>query len=95
MSNKEAYKEKIRAQLDEWKAEADKLRARMKKKQADGKIDSSNYLDELKVKQQEARTKLKQLEDSSEDAWEDIKDGLEKATAELKESYKKARAKFS
>ncbi len=95
MSNKEAYKQKIRAQLDEWKAEADKLRARIKKKQADGKIDSSNYLDELKVKQQEARAKLKQLEDSGEDAWEDIKSGLEKATAELKESYQKARAKFS
>lgn len=95
MSNKEAYKQKIRAQLDEWKAEADKLRARIKKKQADGKIDSSNYLDELKVKQQEARAKLKQLEESGEDAWEDIKSGLEKATAELKESYQKARAKFS
>lgn len=95
MSNKEAYKEKIRAQLDEWKAEADKLRARIKKKQADGKIDSSKYLDELKVKQQEARAKLKQLEDSGEDAWEDIKSGLEKATAELKESYQKVRAKFN
>lgn len=95
MSNKEAYKAKIRAQLDEWKAEADKLRARIKKKQADGKIDSSNYLDELKIKQQEARAKLKQLEDSGEDAWDDIKSGLEKATAELKESFKKARSKFS
>lgn len=95
MSNKEAYKAKIRAQLDEWKAEADKLRARIKKSQADKKIDSSKYLDDLKVKQQDARAKLKQLESSGEDAWEDIKSGLDKATAELKDSFKKARSKFS
>lgn len=95
MSNKEAYKQKVRAQLDEWKAEADKLRAKIKKNQADKKIDSSKYLDELKVKQQEARAKLKQLEDSGEDAWEDIKSGLEKATSELKSSFQKARAKFN
>ncbi|MCG2590549.1 hypothetical protein [Rhodohalobacter sulfatireducens] len=95
MSNKEAYKEKIRAQLDEWKAEADKLRARIKQKQAEGKIDSQKYLDELKVKQSKARAKLEELEDAGEDAWEDIKKGLEKATADLKETYSKAKRKFS
>lgn len=95
MTNKEAYKQKIRAQLDEWRADADKLKARMKKKQADSEIDYSKYINELKEKQQKARTKLEQLEDAGEDAWEDIKAGLEKATDELKQSYQKARAKFN
>jgi len=31
MENKEAYRKKIEAQLDEWKAEADKLRAKFKR----------------------------------------------------------------
>ncbi len=95
MTNREAYKQKVQAQLDEWKADADKLRAKIKKKQADRKIDSQKYLDELKVKQTQARAKLKQLEEASEDAWDDIKAGLENATAELKQSYAKAKAKFN
>lgn len=95
MTNREAYKQKVRAQLDEWKADADKLRAKMKQKQADNKIDTQKYLDELKVKQQQARAKLEQLEEAGEDAWEDIKSGLEKATSELKQSYAKARSKFN
>lgn len=95
MSNKEAYKQKVRAQLDEWKAEADKLRAKIKKNQADKKIDSQKYLDELKEKQKRVRAKLEQLEDASEDAWEDLKDGLEKTSAELKQTFTKVRSKFS
>lgn len=58
MENKEAYKKKIEAQLDEWKAEAEKLKARMKKAQADSEIDYSKYINDLKEKQKRARKKL-------------------------------------
>lgn len=95
MANREAYKEKIRAQLDEWKAEADKLRAKMRQKQAESKIDTSKYLDEIKKNRKRVKAKLEELEDAGEDAWDDIKAGLEKATSELKESFSKARKKFS
>lgn len=95
MDNREAYKQKIRAQLDEWRADVDKLRAKMKQKQADNKLETSGYMEEIKEKQRQARVKLEQLEDAGEDAWDEIKAGLEKATSELKQSYAKARSKFS
>ncbi|WP_234570861.1 hypothetical protein [Rhodohalobacter sp. 614A] len=95
MANREAYKQKVRAQLDEWKADVDKLRAQIKQKQADRKIDTSKYMDEIRKNQKRVRAKLEELEDAGEDAWDDIKSGLDKATDELKQSYAKAKSKFN
>ena len=95
MENKEAYRKKIEAQLDEWKAEADKMRAKFNKKKAETEIDYSNYLDDLKEKQKNARAKLKKLEEAGGGAWKELKTGLEKATADLKKSFEKARKRMN
>ena len=95
MENKEAYRKKIEAQLDEWIAEADKLRAKFKKKKAETEIDYSNYLDDLKEKQKNARSKLKKLEEAGEGAWKELKAGIEKAKIDLKKSFENAKEKLN
>lgn len=95
MENKEAYRKKIEAQLDEWKAQAEQIRAKMKKKQAETKIDYSDTLDELDKRQDLARNKLDELKRSSGEAWSDIREGMEEAAESLKDSIQKARTKFN
>lgn len=95
MENKEAYRKKVEAQLDEWKAEADKMRAKFNKKKAESEIEYGKYLDTLKEKQKKARARLRKLEDAGEDAWEELKKGVDKATHDIKKSIDKAKSKLS
>ena len=55
MNKKEAYEKKFEAQLDEWKAEADILRAKADKADAEVRIKYHEQIQKLQTKQQEAR----------------------------------------
>lgn len=77
MNMKESYQQKLQAQLDQWGAEIDKLKARADKADADVKLEHYEQTEDLKVKQQEASDKLDDLMAASDDAWEDLKAGVE------------------
>lgn len=95
MENREAYRKKIEAKLDEWKAEADKLRAKAKQKQVDFETDYKKELDQIRVKREELKAKLNKLEEAGEGAWKDLKQGVEKSSRELRKSIDKAIKKIS
>ncbi|GJL79191.1 MAG: hypothetical protein NPINA01_21800 [Nitrospinaceae bacterium] len=94
MSTKEAYLQKFRAQLDEWDAEIQKLKARAQKASAELKIDYKEDLEEMRAKQEVARKKLDELTHSGDEAWEDLKDGMEKAWNDLGAAVKSAISRF-
>lgn len=73
MSMKKAYEEKLQAQLDEWNAEIEKLKAKADKAEADAKIEYYEQIEKLREQQQEAQAKLNELRRAGEDAWEDLK----------------------
>ena len=56
MSEKEAYETKLQAQLDEWQADVDKLRARLKNAEADAKLEIKQQMNDLQAKQDKAKT---------------------------------------
>jgi hypothetical protein len=79
MGMKEAYEKKLQAQLDEWGAEIDKLKAKADKAEADAQLDYYKEIEELRTNQEVANKKLSELKEASEDAWEDLKAGIESA----------------
>lgn len=94
MDMKEAYKEKMQAQLDEWTAEIDKLKARARGMEADAQISSMKEIDALRAKRDAAAEKLEQLERAGDEAWEDLRSGVERAWDALASSVKSASARF-
>lgn len=95
MSNKQAYQQKVQAQLDEWSAEIDKLRAKADKADADAQIALNREIDDLRDKKNQAREKLEELSDASEGAWEDLKTGIESASNQLGQALRSAQSRFS
>ena len=94
MSLRDAYREKFEAQVEEQKARIDLLKARARKAVADGKIMAYEEIADAEQKIGHMRTKLKELSDAGEGAWEEMKGGVEKAWSDLSDSCKKAVAKF-
>lgn len=94
MSMKDAYLQKIDAQMEEWKTEIDKMKAKADKADADAKLKYYEQIEELRTKQQAAQEKLRELRNSSEDAWEDLKAGFELARVSLGEAIKSASSRF-
>lgn len=94
MSDKKLYQQKMRAHLDEWKAEIDKLKAKASGSSADTQLKINKQIRILESKIEEGKEKLSQIADKGEDAWDSIKDGVESAWDTLKASVKEARGKF-
>jgi chromosome segregation ATPase len=89
MASKQAYQQKLEAQLNEWDARLDVLSARARKATADARISYENELEALKAKRAAAHEKLQDLGQRGETAWEDMKDGLEKAWDDMRAALDK------
>ncbi|MDH3558792.1 MAG: coiled coil domain-containing protein [Deltaproteobacteria bacterium] len=94
MDTKQAYKDKLEAQLEEWRAKIAQLKAQADKKEADAKIAYSKRIEELNSKKEAVEHKLKELANASGEAWRELKSGVEKAVDDLKVSLKEASSKF-
>ena len=95
MSMRDAYEQKLQAQLDEWAAEIKKLKARADQAEADAQIEYHRQIDRLKQEQQRAEAKLEELRHAGEGAWEDLKVGVEKAWQDLGEAVRAAASRFN
>lgn len=87
MNEKELYQQKKQAQLNEWKAEVDKLKAKASGASADAQLELNKQIEALEGKIEEGKTKLAEIADASEDAWESIKEGVESAWESMKSAF--------
>ena len=94
MGEKELYQQKMRAQLDEWKADVDKLRAKASGASADAKLQLNQQVKNLEAKINEAKAKLDELANASDEAWNTVKAGVESSWGSLKSAFKDAASKF-
>ena len=94
MSMKDAYEKKLQAQLDEWGAEIDKLKAKADNAEADAQLEYYKQIEEFRSMQEEATNKLAELKDAGDDAWEDLKAGIDSAWDSLGNALKSARSRF-
>jgi len=95
MSLKNAYREKIEAQIEEQRARLELLKAKAKSAAADVKIMAYEEIGDADAKLDALKAKLKELSSVSGDAWQDMKIGIEKAWDDLTESCKKAARRFN
>ena len=94
MEIKDAYKQKMSAQLKEWNAQINLLEAKIENAGADMKVKSIDVLKELKIKQHAAAEKMKELEKASEHAWDQVKATADKLWDDLKHGIADAHSKF-
>jgi len=94
MTNKEAYQQQLQAKLDEWQAEIDKLRAKAQAAKADAQVEYNKQIEDLQGKQDDAKQRLAELQQSGEGAWEELRAGIEKSWNDLGEAVSAAKAKF-
>jgi multidrug resistance efflux pump len=94
MENREEYQGKMEAQLSEWGAEIDKLKARADNAAADTRQDYCDQIEALRDKQAVMRMKLQELKTSNDGAWWDLKEGLDHSWNEIKDSFHKAAARY-
>ena len=95
MDEKSAYRQKLEARLDQWRAEIDRLQAKATEASADVRLEYEEQVEKLRGQQEEARAKLKELDDAGGEAWKDLKNGIEKAWDDLGDAVKSAGERFS
>lgn len=95
MKDKELYQQKKQAQLDEWKAEVNKLKAKASGASADAQLGLNKQIEALEGKVEEGQTKLAEVANASEEAWESIKEGVESAWDSMRSAFSEAAAKFN
>ncbi|MDA3971440.1 MAG: coiled coil domain-containing protein [Desulfobulbaceae bacterium] len=88
MSMKEAYQQKLEAQLAEWNVAIDKLKAKADKAEAEAQIEYYKEIEGMRAKQEAAREKLTELKEAGEGGWEDLKVGLENTWNSLGDAVK-------
>jgi chromosome segregation ATPase len=92
MSERDAYLQKLKGQLDEWNAEIDKLEARAAQATGDARLTLEEQMTSLRRQRGEAKARLAQLQGATDDAWEQLKTGLDEAWASLKEGVDRAKS---
>lgn len=92
--NREVYVEKMKAKLDEWNAEIDKLEAKSRQAEADAKKVYQKQIESIKEKRRETRVNLDEMRQAGEGAWQDLKAGVENAAASLGEAIRSAQSRF-
>lgn len=94
MNEKELYQQKKQAQLDEWKAEIAKLRAQASGASADAELELNRQIGSLEDRIEEGKSKLDDVADTSENAWEATKDGVESAWNSMESAFNDVVARF-
>jgi adenylosuccinate synthase len=94
MNTKEAYKEKMKAELELARAQLEQLEAQSKISSADAAMKFSKEIDDLEKNVGEVKVKLKELDDADDTTWENFKEGADNAWNALKTSVGNAADKF-
>jgi chromosome segregation ATPase len=94
MNSRELYQQKKEAQLNEWKADIDKLKAKTAMASANAQIEMNKEIDLLEKKIDEGKIKLSDLIKSADDIYESLVEGVESAWDSLKITFNDVASKF-
>lgn len=94
LKKKRVYVEKAEAEVKEWAATVELLKAKANKSRTEVKARYLKDIELLQGMQEDAIQKLQELKGSGDEAWTDLKGGLDRALGELKQSVKNAISRF-
>ena len=95
MTDRQYYEEKLKAKLDEWQANIDKMRAQARQAEADSRKQMEEEIDKLGTRRDEMVDQLEKLQKSNAAAWTEVKTGAEKAWHDMNEALERARKHYS
>jgi hypothetical protein len=84
LENRKIYESNLEAQLAEWKADLDVLKAKARRAQVGAQVQYDQSIDSLERKHDEAGSHLRALKIASDEAWEGMKASTEKVWTEIK-----------
>lgn len=94
MSAKDAYKQKVEAEVELAQAKLAEIKARAKGYAADARIEYARQVGELEDNVERMRAKLQKLGEANDDAWEHLKGEVEAAWDKLKVDLRDIGAKL-
>lgn len=94
MDKREAYREKLDAQLKELKVKIDHLESRVSTLSAEARAELVKDIHDLRGRKMIVREKWNELQKSGGEAWDAMREGVEKAFADLKESLERVISRF-
>ena len=94
MHDRDAYVEKMKAKLDEWNQDIDRLEAQAEGAKAEAKARFQHQLDELKAMREETIERMHAWQSASADAWETMRHGAEAAWQDMAKAFQEAANRF-
>ena len=94
MMNRDEYVQKLKTQLDQWNAEAEKWEAKAKEAQSHMKAEYEKQLATINSRRDEALYQMKRVQNASHDAWQDMMRGADEAWKNMQQAFDKARSHF-
>ncbi len=94
MSTKAAYQQKIEAEIELAQAKIEALKAQAKSALADERIKYENDIAAIESGIETTKSKLKELGDAGDDAWDHLKSGIETVWTSASRSIHEAYAKL-
>lgn len=84
MEARELYKQKYEAQMHEWNAKLDLMKAQTEKLTVQAKLDVMPHVDAVHAKLDAAKAKLNEIAVATDDKWDDVVRGIDHAWSDLK-----------
>jgi hypothetical protein len=94
MSTREAYKQKIEAEVALVQAQLVELKAQANNSAADARVAYADQVSKLEDGVTATKAKLKELGEASDDAWEHMKDSMDSAWRAVSTTASNIAAKF-
>lgn len=94
MKLRDAYQQKIEAELEEMNAKLSVMRAKAKRLAADAKIMAYEELADTEKNVAALKARLGKLSKAGDGAWKDVKVGVESAWADLSKAAQRAVKRF-
>jgi archaellum component FlaC len=94
MEKMDNYREKLEAQLKEWKTKIELLENKAAEATGETKTELMRAIRELQQKKEVVKEKWNELQKEGSATWDTIKEGLEKAVSELKSALDKVVSRF-
>ena len=94
MMNRDEYVQKLKTQIDAWNAEAGRWEEKMRKAQADVKVEYERRIDTFRRRSEEAMAEIRRLQAASTDAWTEMMRGAETSMKGMQEAFERARRSF-
>ena len=94
MEDRKLQEQKLRAQLDEWKAEIEKLKAQAMQVSSDVGLHMNRQIGALEAKVADAERRYTELSRATDEAWGELRNGANEAWDALKTAFHDAMDKY-